>query len=224
MGIEDSGLSAVNRRDFLTLSLVLVAAMSLGPGAGVGQAAEIKFLEGKCGGKQGTEKRALVAYASKYGSTGGVADAIGKELCSKGVATDVLRIKNVTNLSSYQAVVLGSAIYRGEWMAEAVDFLKDNSDILRQIPVAYFLVCMTLARPTEKNRAEVLSYMDPILKAVPEIKPVGIGAFAGAMDYSNLSFIYKKILKSKGTPEGDYRDWNAIKAWAREPVCAKFAQ
>jgi hypothetical protein len=52
--------------------------------------------------------------------------------------------------------------------------------------------------------------MDPLLKVVPEIKPVGIGTFAGALDYNNLSWLNKKILKSKGSPEGDFRDWNAI--------------
>ena len=225
MGVEDNDLWRVNRRDFLTLSVGLVAAMSLGgTGAEICHAAEIKFPQGRCGGEKDMEKRALVTYASKYGSTGGVADAIGKELCSKEVAADVLLIKNVSNISSYQAVVIGSAIYMGKWMSEAVDFLKNNRDILRQVPVAYFLVCMTLSRPTEKNRAEVLSYMDPILKAVPEIKPVGIGTFAGAMDYSNLSWLNKKILKSKGTPEGDFRDWSAIRAWARDPVWAKLAR
>jgi menaquinone-dependent protoporphyrinogen oxidase len=112
----------------------------------------------------------------------------------------------------------------GKWMSEAVDFVKKYRDVLSQMPVAYFLVCMTLSQPTEKNRAEVLAYMDPILKAVPEIKPVGIGTFTGAIDYNNLSWLHKKILKSKGTPEGDYRDWNAIRAWAREPVYAKFAR
>ena len=126
------------------------------------------------------------------------------------------------NRCSYQGVVIGSAIYRGKWLPEALDFVQKNRDILRQVPVAYFLVCMSLSRPTEENRAKVLSYMDPILKAVPEIKPVGIGTFAGALDYSNLSLINKTILKSKGTPEGDFRDWNSIRAWAREPIYAKF--
>jgi menaquinone-dependent protoporphyrinogen oxidase len=52
----------------------------------------------------------------------------------------------------------------------------------------------------------------------PEIRPVAIGTFAGALDYSNLNWVYKKILKSKGAEEGDFRDWNAIRAWARETV------
>lgn len=224
MGIDESDLWRVSRRDFLVFSAGVVAAMSLGglSGAGGSHAADMKFPEGRCGGK--TEKKVLVTYASKYGSTGGVADAIGKELCSKDVTSDVALVNNAGNIGSYQGVVIGSAIYMGKWMSEAVDFVKKNKDTLRQMPVAYFLVCMTLSKPTEENRAKVLSYMDSILKAVPEIKPVGIGTFAGALDYNNLSWLNKKILKSKGTPEGDFRDWKAIQAWAREPVYAKFVQ
>lgn len=90
------------------------------------------------------------------------------------------------------------------------------------MPVAYFLVCMTLARPTEDNWAKALSCRDTILKDVPEIKPVGIGTFAAALDYNNLSWLNKKVLKSKGTPEGDFQDWHAILAWAQEPVYSKF--
>jgi menaquinone-dependent protoporphyrinogen oxidase len=170
------------------------------------------------------DKKILVTYASKYGSTGGVADAIGKGLCSKGAAVDVLLMKNAVNLSSYQGVLVGSAIYMGKWLPEAVDFVKNNVEVLRQIPVAYFLVCMTLCKPTEENRAKVLAYLDPVLKAIPEVKPAGIGAFAGALDYNNLSWLNKTILKSKGTPEGDFRDWKAIRTWAEESAFTKSIQ
>ncbi len=225
MKTDRSDLWRVNRRDFLVFSAGVIAAMSLEgvSGAGASHAADVKFPEGTCGGGK-MQKKALIAYASKYGSTGGVADAIGKELCGKDVATDVVSIKNAGNIGSYQGVVIGSAIYMGKWRPEVVDFVKENRDILRHVPVAYFLVCMTLSEPTEKNRAKVLSYMEPILKAVPEIEPVAIGTVAGALDYNNLSWLNKKILKSKGTPEGDFRDWNAIRAWAREPVYTKLAR
>jgi menaquinone-dependent protoporphyrinogen oxidase len=226
MSIDDSNIPRVNRRGFLAFSAGLVAAMALGggPGAGPGHAAEVEFPEGRCGGKKTMEKRVLVTYSSKYGSTGGVADAIAKELCSRDMSVDLALIKNAADLGSYQGVVVGSAIYMGKWMPEATDFVKKNKEILRRVPVAYFLVCMTLSDPTEKNRAEVSAYMDPILKAVPEIKPVSIGMFAGALDYSKLSWLYKKILRSKGTPEGDFRDWKSIRAWAEGPVSAKLVR
>ncbi|MFH1035094.1 MAG: flavodoxin domain-containing protein [Pseudomonadota bacterium] len=213
----------LSRRDFMAISASIVTAMSLGviSGTGVGQAAERNFPEGACAG--GGQGKVLITYASKYGSTGGVADALGKELCGKNVGADVVLINNASEVASYQGVVVGSAIYRGRWMSEAADFVKRNREVLRQVPVAYFLVCISLARPGENNSAEVLSYLDPILKAVPEIKPVAIGTFAGALDYHKLPVLSKTIMQSRGAPEGDFRDWNAIRAWAREPVYSKLA-
>ncbi len=223
MEVNDPNIRMMERRSFLTLSAGLIAAIAFGSIPDLGRAGETQFPEGKCGDDKNTEKRVLVTYASKHGSTGGVADAIGKELCSKGLAADVAFIRNAGDLGLYQGVVVGSAIYMGKWMPEATDFVKKNRDILRRIPVAYFLVCITLSQPNEKNRAVALSYMEPIMKAVPEIRPLGIGTFAGALDYNKLSWLNKRILKAKGAPEGDFRDWNGIRTWAQEPVYARFA-
>lgn len=224
MEVNDRNIQRMERRSFLTLSAGLIGAIVFGSIPGVGCAGEPQFPEGRCGGDRNMGRRVLVAYASRYGSTGGVADAIGKELCGKGLATDVALIRDAGDPGSYQGVIVGSAIYMGKWMPEATDFVKNNRKLLSQLPVAYFLVCMTLSQPTEEKRAEVLSYMDPILKTAPEVRPVGIGTFAGALDYSNLSWLNKKILKAKGSPEGDFRDWNAIRAWAGKPVFSELAR
>ena len=223
MEVNDPNIRRMERRSFLTLSVGLIAAIAFGSIPDLGRAGETQFPEGRCGGDKNMGKRVLITYASKYGSTGGVADAIGKELCGKGLAADVALIGNAGDLGLYQGVVVGSAIYMGKWMPEATDFVKKNRDILRRMPVAYFLVCITLSQPTEKNRAEALSYMEPIMRAVPEIRPLGIGTFAGALDYNKLSWLNKRILKAKGAPEGDFRDWNSIRTWAQEPVYARFA-
>ena len=223
MEINDPSIRWRKRRNFLTLSAGLIAAIALGSIPDLGRAGETQFPEGRCGGDKNIGKRVLVTYASKYGSTGGVADAIGKELCGKGLAADVALIRNAGDLGLYQGVVVGSAIYKGKWMPEATDFVKENRAILRRMPVAYFLVCITMVRPIEENRAVALSYMDPILKAVPEIKPLDIGTFAGALDYNKLSWLNKRILKAKGAPEGDFRDWNSIRTWGQESVYSRFA-
>ncbi len=214
------GIRNMERRSFLTMSAGLVAALAFGSVPRAVSAGEANFAESSCGADKGSCKRVLVTYASKYGSTGGVADAIGKELCAKGLAADVALTRSAKDPALYQGVVVGSAIYRGKWMPEATDFVKKHRDVLRRLPVAYFLVCITLSDATEKNRAEALSYMEPIIAAVPEIAPVGIGTFAGALDYSKLPWVSRQILKAKGAPAGDFRDWNAIRAWAQEPVYA----
>ena len=217
MGIKD-GERKMNRRDFLAITGGIISALSLGdllPSA-LSRAAAIEFPESKCEGKGMVNKRILVVYASKYGSTGGIAEAIGKEMCNEGAAVDVLPVKNAINVNSYQGVIIGSAIYMGKWLPDAIDFVKTNCEILSRVPVAYFLACMTMRDPTEENRSIVLAYLNPVLKAIPDVKPVKIGTFSGALDYRNLSWLNKKILKSKGSPEGDFRDWKVIHAWAKE--------
>jgi menaquinone-dependent protoporphyrinogen oxidase len=40
--------------------------------------------------------------------------------------------------------------------------------------------------------------------------------FAGRLDPTKLSFIQRKMTEFVKSPMGDFRDWNAIAAWARE--------
>jgi menaquinone-dependent protoporphyrinogen oxidase len=207
----------INRRHFLRLAGGTMGAVSLGlliPNTRVSLASEILFPEPTCGGDIKMDKKILVAYASEYGSTAGVAEAIGKELCNKGESVDVRLVKNVADLSAYRSVIIGSPIYRGKWMPETVKFLQKNSEILSEVPVAYFVVCMTMQNPTEENRKKALAYLDPVGHSVPQVKPVKVGLFAGALHYDKLPWLVRKIVKSKGSPEGDFRDWNAIRAWA----------
>ena len=207
----------INRRLFLRLAGGTMGAVSLGlliPNNKVSLASEIAFPESSCGGEIKMNRKILIAYTSKYGSTAGVADAIAKELCNKGASVDVRLINKVTNLSIYQAVIVGSPIYKGKWMPAAVKFLEENSGMLSKIPVAYFVVCITMQNPTEENRQKALAYLDPVLHSVPQVRLVKIGLFAGALHYDRLSWLMSKILKAKGLPEGDFRNWDTIRAWA----------
>jgi menaquinone-dependent protoporphyrinogen oxidase len=219
-------MERMTRRKFMVDSSILIGGAVGGLTLGndlffpkKARAGKVEFPESSCGLEKKTGKKVLVTYASKYGSTGGVADAIGKELCNRGAAVDVCMLKNVGDLNSYRGVVVGSAIYRGKWLPEAVDFVERNRGVLRQVPVAYFLVCMNMREPTEENRRKVLAYLDPVLKAVPQVQPVKVGTFAGALDYSNLSLPIKAIMNLKGASEGDFRDWTAIRTWA-EGLCS----
>lgn len=72
---------------------------------------------------------------------------------------------------------------------------------------------MEKSKMNEQTRItrEVASYLDPVREVV---QPVEVGLFAGAMDYSKLPFILRLMMKAMGSPEGDFRDWEAIRTWA----------
>ena len=70
------------------------------------------------------DEQVLVAYATKYGATTEIAEKIGQVLRQAGLSADVLPVDRVGDLSTYRAVVLGSAVYIGQWRKEAVRFLK----------------------------------------------------------------------------------------------------
>ncbi len=162
-------------------------------------------------------QRVVVVYASEFGSTGDVAEAIGAALREAGAAVDVRPVVDVNDLSRYDAAIIGSAIYNGRWLPEAENFVRFHAATLSRIPVAYFCVCATVREDTPENRAAARSFLDPVLAAVPEVKPVDIGVFAGRVETHGLPVPVRLRMRLTTTlRRGDYRDWAAIRAWATQ--------
>src|SRR4030042_3499838 len=80
------------------------------------------------------DSRVLVTYATKYGATAGIAEKIGQVLRQAGLPTDVLPADRAGDLQAYKAVVLGSAVYIGQWRKQAATFLKANEKALAERP------------------------------------------------------------------------------------------
>ncbi len=160
----------------------------------------------------------LVAYASGSGSTREVAESIAAEIEKQGLATVVQNVSEVANVTSYGGIVIGSSIRIGRWLPEAVACLERIKAEVGEKPVAYFTTCLTMVDDTKENRETVLDYMEPLLlKIAPEIQPIGLGLFAGSLDPARQA-----IMVGEG-PQGDYRDWDVIRAWAQE-IGERFAQ
>ena len=211
------GKITMSRRDFLVLAggTICTAMLPYNMAAASNRRhSDIKFIESSCEKEEKSPRKILICYASRCGSTGEVAEAIGQTMCGKGVSTEVRLIENVNTLSPYQAVIIGSAIRVGKWLPEAVDFVKKYQDTLSRMPVAYFLVCMTMRDDTIENRSKASAFLGPLYNLAPQVKPVDSGLFAGATDFKKLSFVNRSILKAKGIPEGDFRNWEAIRTWA----------
>ena len=161
----------------------------------------------------------LVTYASRASSTVGVAEAIGNTLIEHGLDVDILPMKDVYDLAQYSAVVAGSAIRFDKWLPEAMDFMERHQVALQQKPFASFLVCLAMAVKGEQRRERARKTASSYLKPVRElVNPVSEGLFAGVLDLSKLPLSLRigfRVPILLGLfKEGDYRDWDAIRAWA----------
>jgi menaquinone-dependent protoporphyrinogen oxidase len=218
MDTDTENQHGMNRRDFFWVSCGATLALILRRGiAGASDAqASQKVGEPTCQRDGKMTKGVLVAYATRCGSTGSVAEAMAEALRGMGIPVEVRLVENVKDLGPYQAVIVGSAIRRGQWLPEATAFVKNNQDALSRLPTAYFVVCLTMRDDTPENRDKVLAYLDPVRKKAPRITPAAVGLFPGSVDFSKLSLVHKSILEAKGVSEGDYRDLPAVKGWASD--------
>ncbi|MDN7013415.1 flavodoxin [Methanoculleus sp. FWC-SCC3] len=156
--------------------------------------------------------RILVAYATRYGSTAEVAEAIGDELRKVGAEVDVRPVDEIQDLSPYRAAVIGSPIYMGKWLPGPQVFIEKNQQHLRTIPVAYFAVGLTV---TDRN-PEILKKAEASMDAVRLlVNPVEVGIFPGRLESSGLSFTDRTIVKMIRAKTGDFRNWGAVRAWAQ---------
>lgn len=158
--------------------------------------------------------RVLIAYATRAGSTMEIAQSIGRSFMDAGYATDTLEVKKVRSLEQYDAVILGTAVHTGMLMPEMVRFVRKNKMVLRRMSVAAFAVCLSMKKQTPGHHAAAKEFLDPVRR---EISLISEGCFAGVMDYSRVGFVARFIVKNMvQTPEGDFREWDAINGWARD--------
>ncbi|MHB1293955.1 MAG: flavodoxin domain-containing protein [Anaerolineae bacterium] len=156
-------------------------------------------------------KRILVTYGSWCGSTAEVAEAIGETLRKDGSLVDVLPVTEARDLSTYRAVIVGTAIRAGHCRSDVKRFVQANAQVLGRVPVAYFTVGMAMQAGTEEDRTKTAAALNPLRSAV---KPLREEYFAGAMDAGKLTFPWSVMMNK--VPQADARDWDAIRSWAED--------
>jgi menaquinone-dependent protoporphyrinogen oxidase len=186
-------------------------------------------------------EKILVAFTTMSGSTAEVAQAIGEEIASDGVEADVLPLEKVTDLTAYNAVVIGAPMIIG-WHRSAITFLKKYRKALEHTPLAIFAMAMSLTSTDEmavkgvpvcvdqilakpprnpqhptfrENFASITRYASPMLHAAGNNKPVSVAFFGGRLDYTRLKPLARLfvMLIIQAQP-GDRRNWQAIRTWA----------
>jgi menaquinone-dependent protoporphyrinogen oxidase len=164
--------------------------------------------------------KVLVAYATRYDSTKGIANFIAEKLCHLGLEADAEDVSKVKNIGDYDAFVIGSAVYMRHWLNHARDFVSHNREILARRPVWLF---SSGPLGTEIKNAQGRDLRDvsgptEIGALRLAVRPRSHRVFFGALDGRKLAFGHRMIRKMpaarEALSEGDFRDWKEIEGWA----------
>lgn len=161
----------------------------------------------------------LVAYATQYGSTREVAEEIAAILREEGFDVDIEVMNAVVSLTGYRAVVLGAPFYMGRWHSDARDFLKRHRDALIDQPVGIFAL-----GPVGTGENEVQNGREQLIEEMRHsrwLHPIAAEMFGGKYDPDQLGLFHKMLTSLPASPlhnmpANDLRDWEAIRAWARD--------
>jgi menaquinone-dependent protoporphyrinogen oxidase len=156
---------------------------------------------------------ALVGYATRHGSTREIAERIATTLVEHGATVELRTLDQVGDVRPYDAVVIGSAVYSGRWLAEATAFVRRQLPALAQLPVWMFSVgrlpgqgglLRSFSPPRARELAEFRARLHPRDHRI----------FGGAVLPERLSAVQRLVFRAAGGRYGDFRDWDEIDAWA----------
>jgi menaquinone-dependent protoporphyrinogen oxidase len=154
--------------------------------------------------------RVLVTASTKYGATGEIAQAIGQVFGECGWDVVVVPPEQVQELDSFDAVVLGSAVYAGHWLKPARELVDRCSAALAAKPVWLFS-SGPIGDPPKPEEDPV-----DVAEILQVTKARGHRVFAGKLVKKQLSFPDRAIAAALRVPEGDFRDWQEVRTWAAE--------
>jgi len=154
--------------------------------------------------------RILVTAASRHQATVEVAKAIAETLERAGIETDVRRPEEVGHLTGYDGVVLGSAIYTGRWLQAARDLITRTSDRMRTMPVFLFSTG-PIGDPLRPDAPSI--DIEPMVELSHAREH---RLFGGRLDRRELGMVEKAMVGLVHAPDGDYRPWAEIEAWAEK--------
>lgn len=166
---------------------------------------------------EGREMKILISAATKHGSTGDIASALGASLERRGCEVVVRPPDEVGHVAGYDAVVLGSGVYAGRWLGPAKRLIEREQDALAGIPVFLFS-SGPLGEPPKpvEEPADVAA-----LRARTSARDHRV--FAGRLEKRRLGLAERAIVGAVRAPEGDYRPWAEIDAWAAEIAASLHA-
>jgi menaquinone-dependent protoporphyrinogen oxidase len=153
----------------------------------------------------------LITVASRHGSTREIAEMLAQELRMADHSVDVRKIEEGPSIALYDAVIIGSAIYMGKWLPSAEQFVQDNRVRLGEVPIWLFS-----SGPLGRENPQPTGDPKQIDALMAGTRAHEHRVFVGKLDKHSLGVGERLIVRAVGASEGDFRDWAAIRSWARD--------
>lgn len=165
----------------------------------------------------------LIVVESRHGATREISGVLAQRLVTHGASATVVAPEDCHEIDA-DAVVVGSGVYYGKWLKSAQRFVDRHAPELLSRPVWLF----SSGPLGEDDKTETDGTDAGIEPAVVArlVELTGARAhhvFAGRLDRDDLGPFEKLVAAGVHAPEGDFRDWEDVKAWADEiaaEVCA----
>jgi menaquinone-dependent protoporphyrinogen oxidase len=166
--------------------------------------------------------RVLVAYASRYAATKGIAERVASTLRQQEIEATATPAQQAGDPAGYDAAVIGSAVYYFHWMKPAKDYVWRYSRTLGDRPVWLFSSGPLGTKDKDDQGRDLREFLEPkeIAGFREALEPRDHRVFFGAFEPAGLSFTHKLIYKLPANrdnalfPVGDFRNWTEIEAWA----------
>ena len=152
--------------------------------------------------------KVLISAASKYGATSEIAQAIADALVAKGLEVTVVPPAQAGAIEQFDAVVLGSAVYMGRWMKPARELAQRQAAALAARPVWLFSSGPVGEPPKPADNPVDVSMILQSAKARDH------QIFTGKLVKKHLGFPHRATAAATRVQEGDFRNWDDIRAWA----------
>lgn len=164
--------------------------------------------------------RILVAYATRYGATAGIAERVAERLAAAGLDVVARPVKDVDDVTGYDAAIIGSAVYIERWLPDAVAFVEGNATALATMPTWLFCSGPLGTETTDARGRDLREVAAPedhrVLGELVSARDAAV--FFGALDAGQLNFKDRSIRRlpvgRELLPDGDFRDWDTVESWA----------
>lgn len=162
----------------------------------------------------------LIAYASAHGSTGEMAQFIGRILQSYSAEVTVANVSDVESAAGYDVYILGSAIHGGLWLQEMCTFIDRFEQQLSEAPLYFWVTCIRAIEADGREHA-LRYYFDT--KELKKFDMREMAVFTGKLDARTITRQEQWYLVANydgkldaGDVQQDYRDWQALAAWGNK--------